>query len=69
MVPTDKSFAEYKDVNFSVTVVQDPLDVPQGGIQIAEEIEQRFNQPTLHGVYRTVKADKGKVLVRYDTTR
>ena len=69
MVPADKSFAEYKDVNFSVTVVQDPLDVPQGGIQIAEEIEQRFNQPTLHGVYRTVKADKGKVLVRYDTTR
>ncbi len=69
MVPTDKSFAEYKDAIFSVTVVQDPLDVPQGGIQIAEEIEQRFNQPTLHSVYRTVKADKGKILVRYDTTR
>ncbi len=69
MVPNGKSFSEYQDTFFSVTSVQDPLDIPQGGLQIAKEIEQRFNQPTLHSVYKTVTADNGNVLVRYDTTR
>lgn len=69
MVPADKEFADYKDVIFSFTVIGDPVDLDEGGIQIAKEIESNYSLPTLHGVYRTVKADNGKVLVRYDTTK
>lgn len=68
-VPSDAGFADYKDARFSFTVVNDPQDLPGAGIQIAKEIENRLNTPTLHDVYRTVEGERDKVLVRYDTMR
>lgn len=69
MVPVGSAFADYKDAAFSYTVVQEAQNLPGGGLQIAGEIERHFAQPTVHGVYRAVKADRGRVLVRYDTVQ
>lgn len=67
-VPADQELANYKDVSFSLTVVHNPIELPQGGLDIAWDIENRLNQRTLYDRYKTAKNPNDKLVIRYNIT-
>ena len=69
LVQSDAAFADFQDAGFSVPVMTEPQMIPEQGIRIARELEQRFPRQTLHDAYGTVEANEGRILARAGRTQ
>lgn len=65
IMSSDKSFLESSSARFSLSA-GDPLRTSGDGIRQAMHLEQMSVTKTFHDKYSTVKADNGRVVVRYD---